>query len=218
MRVHRRGGRRRFSAHDGAHHAIVLGERQGEAAEHRELAAPVRREPPAQGLRRLLERAVVAEAVDELVEFGVVRGIALAVAAAHEFPRRHVARFERAPLRAAHARRRIARAQALEIRHQLEGLLQLIVVRPRHDDAAMRAQLGKADGDKLTERFAHRRARQARARRELALVEPLARPQLAGDDLVGELPAQQVGPRLSRHGADPRCGNGRALSPSPASS
>ena len=136
----------------------MLRERQSESAEYGELSAPIGREPTAHRLRRLLERAVVAAAIDELVQLDIVRGIALAVAAAHDLAGRHVTRLERAALDGAHACRRIAGAQALEVRHQLEGLGEMVIVRPGDDHAATRPQLREPDGGELPQRLAHRRA------------------------------------------------------------
>ncbi len=85
MRAHGGRGRVRFAADDGVDHALMLGEGKGQPSQHGELPAPVRRKTAADRLRRLLERAVVAEAIDHLVELGVVARIALGIAAPDQF-------------------------------------------------------------------------------------------------------------------------------------
>jgi hypothetical protein len=64
--------------------------------------------------------------------------------------------------------------------------------------AAPRPQLDHAGAGKLNERFADRRPRYAKARGKLRLVEPLAEPQAAGDDVVLE-GLTQIDRRFTTH-------------------
>ena len=76
---------------------------------------------------------------------------------------------------------------------------------------AMGARLDQARGGELPDRLAHRRARHAKAPRQLHLVERRAGLQRAAHDLVGKLKPQLLreraaaGAKRDAHGRDLRC-------------
>ena len=86
-----------------------------------------------------------------------------------------------------------AGAQRFQFRHRLEHAGQPLDRGPRHHRAAMRTGIDQAGGNQLSQRFAHRGARDIEAPRNVGLVQRRARRQRAADDLVGKLQPQFLG-------------------------
>ncbi len=171
---------------------LVLAQGARHPVAQAQLQAAVGLEPVVQLARLLGQEAVVAGLVDHVVEalVGVVVGVGVPAPA---LARAGLVRLDQgAALALGDPPRCQPAAHALERRHRLDPLDDLLEAQRGDERAPALPQRDQPGRRELHQRLADRRPGDPEARRQSLLVEPLAGPERAGDDVLLELVPQRI--------------------------